>query len=315
MSTLPSLAWQLLLRGRAHDVWHVHQYGAHAALVAFMGTVLRRPCVLKLTNSAGEGIAAVARAGARAPGLMAWLMRRFDAVVATTEEVKAEALAFGFEPAVIHRIGNGVDLQQFAPASADVRAQARRSLGLADQPTALFAGRLVESKNPTLLLRAWQQARATLARQWQLVLVGDGPLRASLQMECTRAEYAGSVRVVGPQSDMPAWYRAADIYLCSSNHEGLSNTLLEAMASGLPVVSTAVSGVGALVASPNAGRVVPVGGVAALAAALDEMTEDETARQTMGNHAREAVQAEYSIDAVALGHLRLYRSLCGAGTP
>jgi glycosyltransferase involved in cell wall biosynthesis len=99
--------------------------------------------------------------------------------------------------------------------------------------------------------------------------VGDGPDRDQVHARAQAPDLAGSVHLAGQCCDVATWYRAADLYVISSINEGLSNTMIEALASGLPVISTRVSGSSILVESPAAGLVVDVGNVTALAAAIE----------------------------------------------
>ena len=104
---------------------------------------------------------------------------------------------------------------------------------------------------------------------------------------------------------MPACLNAADLFLISSTTEGLPIALLEAMAAGLPTVSTAVGGIPAVIAEPPAGLLVPSGDTAAFAAALDRLAGDAALRQEFGAAARRRVSA-YSFHEMAAGYARLY---------
>jgi glycosyltransferase involved in cell wall biosynthesis len=103
--------------------------------------------------------------------------------------------------------------------------------------------------------------------------------------------------------------RAADLYVLASHHEGLSNTLLEAMASGLPVVSTRVSGSSETVEQAGAGLLVDVGRVDLLSEAMARMLADAPLLEHMGQAGRALIEAKYSTDVVAQACLRLYRGL------
>ena len=121
---------------------------------------------------------------------------------------------------------------------------------------------------PLGLLDAWA-AVDTKAREGALLaLVGDGPERDQVQAKAQTPNLAGSIHLAGQCSDVATWYRAADVYVISSHLEGLSNSMIEALASGLPVISTRVSGSSILLESPAAGLVVDVGDVEKLAGAI-----------------------------------------------
>jgi glycosyltransferase involved in cell wall biosynthesis len=189
-------------------------------------------------------------------------------------------------------VRNGVPLPDGDTGPA--RTAARAELGLADDAVvALYAGQLEARKDPLAAARA---AREVNGRGLPLVLVvvGDGPLRDELR----RLEGPG-VRVLGRRSDLDRLLAAADIFVLPSEREGMSFALLEAMAHGLaPVVS---DGPGNPETVGVAGRVVPVGDDAALAAALEELTSDADQRSALGAAARDRVAQVLTADALVAG--------------
>jgi glycosyltransferase involved in cell wall biosynthesis len=307
-SSLLVFGMYMLLHGRRFQVWHVHQYGPHAALAAALGKLLRRPVVLKLTSSETMGIKKALGKGIRGR-LLDFLHRWVSACQAVSEETRTEAIQFGIPPERIHLIPNGVDSRLFHPASLKERADARRALGLECQRLVLYVGRLAPEKNPLGLLDAWAAVDGAVRTGSLLALVGDGPLRAILADYVVAKGLSESVQIVGERNDVACWMRAADLYVLASYNEGLSNTLLEAMASGLPVVSTRVSGSSETVEEGGAGLLVDVGCVDCLSEAMARMLADTPLREHMGQAGRALIEARYSTDAVAQACLRLYRSL------
>jgi glycosyltransferase involved in cell wall biosynthesis len=299
LTSLLGISWFLLWQGRRFDVWHVHQYGLHAFLALTAGKILGRPVVLKLTNSGVLGINEVI---SQLPfsRQVAGMLRSVDACVAISRETRDEALEFGIQPDRIHVLGNGVDVQTFHPVALADRLNARARFGLDPQ------------KNPDGLLFAWKIALSRMPEGWMLALVGDGPLQKVLARRIEEEGLSGSVRLMGAREDVERWMNAADIFVLSSHHEGLANTMLEAMASGLPVVCTRVSGGVENLEETGAGLVVNVGGMDALAAALVRLSQDAPLRARMGNAGRSVVEDKYSIDHVAQTHLGLYRRLLTA---
>ena len=306
VTSLLGLAGFLLCRGRSFRVWHIHQYGMHAALALVLGKLLRRPVILKLTSSSSMSLAQTLNNG-RYPRLLKALHQRMDAVVALTRETAAEAKAFGIPSTRIHVLGNGVDTRVFRPVTDADRRHVRQALGLTDAPIVIFVGRLSKEKNVSGLLRAWAKVRSGMIEAWTLVIVGDGPLRQALAVEARALAINDCVRFVGQQSRIAEWLMVASIYVLSSDHEGLSNTLLEAMATGLPLVVTRVSGATELVEETGSGRVVPVGDASALAKALRELAGSTPLRRTMGACARRVIEERYAVDHIAALYETLYR--------
>lgn len=310
VSSLLSFAAFLLLRGRSFDVIHVHQYGWLAALCVALRPLLRRPVVLKLTATGLDAIGHTLEAS-RASWLALALHRRVDACIATSERGVGDALALGLPAARIHRIPNGLDTARYKPLAAEERARLRAQLGVGGGPVVLYVGRLSPEKNPRLLLDAF--VRAARGEGALLVFGGDGPQLRELEA-CARASpLAGQVRVLGRLEDPLPWYQAADLFVLPSHWEGLSNSLLEGLACGLPVVSTRVSGSEDVFESRDVGELVPVGDPEAMAVALGRLLADPERRRMCGAAAREVALERFSLVRVAEQTEALYGAL-GAGS-
>lgn len=308
ITSLLSFTAFLLRHGREFAVWHVHQYGVHAALAIALGRLLRRPVVLKLTSSRAMGIES-----AMGKGIVGRIVRRLHrqagACIATTEETAREALRFGIPSGRVHLIPNGLDGDRFRPASADDRDSARSALGLTCERLVLCVGRLSPEKNQLGLLHAWAGVPATARDGAVLAIVGDGPDAERISAAVNALALEDSVHLAGARSDVQNWYRAGDVYVISSEQEGLSNTMIEAMASGLPVISTRVSGSSILTEAPAAGVVVDVGDVGMLSRVIEALLSDETARAQLGRNARTRFESRFSIVRVAQQTMLLYDGL------
>lgn len=306
-TSLASFGAYLLARGSHFDVWHVHQYGMHAVLASVLGKVMRRPVVLKLTASRDQGITAVFGTS-RLSRMLAAMLRRVDAVVALTRETRDEAVDFGIPRTRIHVIGNGVDTQAFTPRSADERRQIRLSLGIDAGGVVLCVGRHDDQKNLEGLLDAWKMAHDQVPGDWKLVLIGDGILASSIEQR-VRCEGLESRVVMLAAQPADRWMAAADVYALASNWEGLSNTTLEAMASGVPVVSTHVSGADETLGETGAGLVCDVGRMDLFAENLKRLVREQRLRSVMGAAGRRIVESRYAIESIAEQHEALYCSL------
>ena len=195
--------------------------------------------------------------------------------------------------AVIHC---GVDVRAFSPQGRQAAANGRLSV--------LSVGRLVAVKGQGVLI----EAVATLAREGadvSLTIVGDGPRRAALeQLACRygvsdRVQFAGRVG----QDDIRAHYDAADVFCLSSFAEGVPVVLMEAMATGVPVVATRINGIPELIEDGESGVLVPPGRADLLAAVLRGLTADVPRRAALAAAGRRRVEADFEVDACA-GELR-----------
>ncbi len=216
----------------------------------------------------------------------------------------------GIAPQRISQVYNGVDDQRFQPAPKPAAGTVN---GCPFQRPAHWlvgtVGRMAPVKNQTLLARAFVRARALdagFAAAARLVMVGDGPLRAQAQaiLQDAGADYAAWLP--GERADVPDVMRSLDCFVLPSLAEGISNTILEAMASGLPVVATAVGGNAELVADGRSGRVVPSGDVQAMAQALLGLWRQPDHGAQQGDAGRAAVEQRFSMQAMVAAYQGLY---------
>ncbi len=224
--------------------------------------------------------------------------RRAVAVVANSQGLRD--LAHRFDPAVpIRVIPNGVDTHRFAPP--ETRAWT--------PPHLLFVGRVVYQKGLDVLV----QALAGLPKElsWHLTIVGDGPYRPALENLARQMDVRAAITFAGWQHPdaLPAFYREANAFVFPSRDEGMSNAVLEAMASGLPVVATAIAGNEELV-TPETGLLVEKDDPEMLARALDAFFTAPPERwQQMGEKARRRVLAHYTWEITARQYLELFREV------
>ena len=194
-------------------------------------------------------------------------LMRAQAVVAVSAALAERIREAGIRPERIHTIPNGVDTARFAPRD---RSAARATLGLApNAPLVLFVGNLKPVKAIDTLIRAFAvvaRARADAA----LVIAGSGPLDGPLRALARQLGLGGVVRFTGGQSPeaIATWMNAADVLCLPSLSEGMPNVVLEAGASGLPVVATRVGGIPEIVREGVTGLLVAPSDPAALAEAL-----------------------------------------------
>jgi glycosyltransferase involved in cell wall biosynthesis len=193
----------------------------------------------------------------------------------------------------IRVVVNGVDSESFAPAARD--PSIRALMGVED-PDAVVIGcvaRLHPDKDHATLIRAFARMREAQPRMpAHLVLIGDGQTRPEIEALIREAGLGASVHLLGDRGDVPRLMPQFDVLALASRTEGLPMVLLEAMASGVPCVATAVGGIPALL-TDGAGELVAAGDVEGFAAALGRYVCDERQRRQAGMSARERVLAGY----------------------
>lgn len=232
--------------------------------------------------------------------LVKQVWRFAGAVTAISGEQKSLALrtAPGLEVRVIH---NGVAADLFRPRSADEpREQGPLRI--------LCVGRLIERKGHRGLFHAFAELRRRVEMPLRLVLAGQGDMEGPLRALAQQLGIEADVDFLGyvPHERLPEVYRAADLFVLPSQNEGMSIALLEAMASGLPVLVTFAGGTAELVRHGVNGFIAPFGDVAALAGALERLTVDGDLRRQMSQANRERA-GEFSWPALTRAYLDLCR--------
>lgn len=230
-----------------------------------------------------------------------------DAAVAVSGEV-ARSIADHLPSSVpVHLVRNGIEVPP-PPEEETVRAL-RRDLGLpAEAPVVGTVAVLRRQKRLDLWLRAAARL-LELQPDARFLVVGDGPLRGELEALAARPPLAGRVVFAGLQRDVWPYLAAMDLYLMSSEFEGLPLALLEALASGLPAVVTAVGGIPEVVDDGTDGRLVPFGDPAALARAAGEVLADPEQARRLGVAARRRVAERFGIARMARELEAVYRGV------
>lgn len=272
-------------------------FGAPSGAAAWFWSFFTRiPYIVSLRGGDVPGFRPYdfAREHALLKPLLRRVWRRAVAVVANSQGLRQ--LGVDFEPQVpIEVIPNGVDTASFAVDKRDWQP-----------PRLLFIGRIVYQKGLDVLFDALSQLAGL---EWELSLVGDGPQMPRLRSLAQQYAISKRVNFLGWQDrrQLPALLAKSNLFVYPSRHEGMPNAVLEAMASGLPVVATAIAGNEELVKSGETGLLVPSDDVAALAAALADLLPDAKRREGMGAAARKLVSKQYNWQNTADAYVDLFK--------
>lgn len=296
------LAAFLLGRGRRYDAWHVHIGHHMGAVTCLVGALVGKPVVVKISGWWELEKGVMAKDRSLLDAVAHRLLKRGAAFQAISTRIAAELVRQGFPAERIVVLPNAVDTARFA---------ARRVARAPGAPfTAVFVGRLVPEKGLDTLLDAWASAFAG-RDDVRLRLVGGGRLEAALREQARALGIDGQVEFLGHQDKVEEIIATADVGVLPSNIEGLSNTLLELMASGLPTIATRVSGSEDFVVGGRNGWIFDPGDTKALAAHLAAAAAlPAAARDELGRRARVDVEQASALDRVVGRLLELYR-----GTP
>jgi glycosyltransferase involved in cell wall biosynthesis len=269
------------LRERRIDV-----VNAHNPIGAVYGTLAARLAGVPVVIRTEHSIHYPGRGGPLYTVLEPWLTRFSARVICVCEAARESHVArLGGQASRFVTILNGIAEEVAAPVDRD---EMRRRLGVGTgQPLALTVGSLTPQKSQDVLLRAMAEARRRVPDA-VLLVAGEGRLRGELQALHGQLGLGASLRFLGARLDVADLMNACDLFVLSSSREGLSVTLLEAMRARRATLATRVGGNPEAVADGVTGRIVPVGDVPAIGAALAELLGDSARLGALGEqgHAR-----------------------------
>lgn len=273
-----------LLRRAGAAVLHTHIY--HADVVGYLAARLCGiPVVATVHGFTGTGWKNRAYIW-----LDMRLIRRFDAVICVSENVRDRVIREGCDPGRLRLVPSG-----YALRGSVARSVARAKLGLADDDRVIgWVGRLTREKGADLLVDSMGRL---VAPNVTAVLMGAGPERERVMAQAaSHSRGSGAVTLVGQVDDAALLLTAFDVLAISSRTEGTPMVLLEAMASGIPVVAFAVGGIPCVLDSRSA-WLVPPGDTSAFAAALQEALQNPAEALRRAAAARETLRARHGLDS------------------
>ena len=288
-------AFRALAERTGADLIHTHGYKADIyAAVAWRG---RNATLVSTCHTWYDNDLALRIYGA----VDRWVLRRFDGVVAVTEEVRGQLLAARVPADRVRLIRNGVASRPFLASGRERQTRTRAGAGVCVG----LVGRLAPEKGVDLFLQA---AKIVIERApgVSFVIAGEGPDRAALELQAKQLGLQHTVTFLGRQEDMSAFYASIDVLASSSRQEGLPVALLEGMASGLPLVATRVGAVPEVVADQVTGYLVDPEDAAALAEAMLALVADPERRMLFGAAGQGRVKERFSATRMTADYLESY---------
>jgi glycosyltransferase involved in cell wall biosynthesis len=301
------LATWLYRERHSYAAIHAHIAGKMAAVCCVMGRLLGKPVLVKYTGF--TDIDATAGRRSWALRLRTAALRRATWIQATSRRAAEALLREGYDSQQVRLVPNAVDVVRFRP-QPELRAAACARLGVADAAiVAIYSGRFDPVKGLDVLIQAWERAFAG-REDHLLLIVGTGLWQQeidAMHAAAARLRCGPQLRFLGPQSRVEDIMLAGDFAVLPSRFEGLSNSLLEFMASGLPVLGTRVSGTEDLIDDGVSGLLCAPDDVESLAAGLQDMVARGAAvRSAMGASARARVLECAAIDSIGPRIAALY---------
>jgi glycosyltransferase involved in cell wall biosynthesis len=303
-----------LCRERQIDIFHAHCYKSD-----LYGLIVARFHKMKLVTTAHGPLASFKFFWASKNWRVRYLydqldlrlLKRYDLVLMVSDTMRDIISRFGVDPQRMMWIRNAIDSKYFR-RSGVVDHAFRAQLGIPPGATVVGAvGRLNGEKDYPNLLRA---AQLLLAKRPDLyfVIAGKGELEAELKLLAAELKVDKRVIFMGHFHDVRQVFSLMDLYVLSSTREGLPNTVLEAMAMEVPIVSTDVDGVKEAVTDQKEAFLVPPQDSPALAAGIDRMLSDQELRERLARQARATVESEFSFAHRTRTIENLYRKLMSA---
>lgn len=279
-----------LFRDQQFDVVHTHNTYPHI-YASIAARLARVPVVVNTRHGQRAGHGWKSRTQFR------WASHLVDQIITVSDDAARLCVNVdGIARRKVQRIWNGIDLTDFAFSGPVLR------------PIAISVARLSAEKDFPTLLRAVPQIVAAIP-DFQLKIVGDGLERERLASLTKELGITRSVELLGERTDVPDLLRDAGFFVSSSLTEGISLTLLEAMAVGLPVVATAVGGNPEIIVPGKTGYLVPATNSKALAEAIVLMCRDQSSWHQMGRSGRDRVARYFDVHRMASDYEQLYRKL------
>lgn len=230
------------------------------------------------------------------------------ALIVVSKSIQDRLIDQGIQGGKLNVIENGVNTENFRP-DIRIRLDVRKELGIEEGAQVVgLIGRMVPLKNHDIFLKAADEICKT-GKNVFFLIVGDGPLRERLVRDVHDLGLDNRVFFTGWRLDMVRMVNAIDVLVLCSEVEGHNIAVLEAMACEKPVVGADVTGIRTIVKHGEAGVLVPLRNIKALAGAVQYLLSDTSKAQTMGRTGRMIVERKYSLDHMLSGYRRLYRKV------
>jgi L-malate glycosyltransferase len=301
-----ALAWRLYRIRHEYTFIHAHIAGNMSAVCCLMGRFLNKPVLIKLTGMTEMVGGILDPHCGLTTRLKKKILRLATGYQALSSQIAKRLIDSGFDAKKVKLIPNAVDVERFS----NIKGNPAERLALCGNKrfVGVYVGRLEREKDLELMLQGWANAFRH-RRDVALILVGSGNLRGELQAQAKAQGIEDQIIFVGPSTCVETYLALADVGLLTSRAEGLSNTLLEYMACGLPVIGTQVSGTEDFVIDGQTGWLFSVGDVVQLQKCLESAVNlDQNQLAALGRGAQNKVLCEASINAVIGQLIEIYKT-------
>lgn len=297
-----SLCLMIKLRKKFDLIYGVQLY-SYGAIASLAGKLLNKSVIVKIACGGYCGDISML---SKLP--LGWLAKRFaqwaDVYVSLSKQIDKELGDAGFNKGEIVHIPNGVDTSVFYPVgSIEEKTELRRKLLLPDKKIVTFIGRLDLQKRADLLIEVFKELHKVYDGA-HLVIIGDGPERKRLEEMVDE-----NILIKGVVSNVEEYLRASDLLVLPSLAEGMSNVILEAMATGLPVVTTNVSSNPEIINNGINGILLDINDKSGIKENILRLLNDDIFNNELGQNAKAKIDKNFSIGIVAEKYIELFQYL------
>ena len=298
------LAVYLIKYRKNFSLIHTFQIGYTSSLSILLANVLRKPSVIKLACSGWGGD--IQRARKTLFGkIFLFMAKKASRIITLSSTIERELIEEKIDHSKIKLIRNGVDLVRFKEIEG--KSQLRAKLVISNRKSIIYTGRLVCQKGIDVLVRSFSKLNGET--DCQLIIIGDGPERENIVRLIDHYQLSKSAILIDEVDDVASYLNAADVFVLPSRFEGLSNSLLEAMACGLPVISTRVGGSIDTIENGINGLLFDADNEEQLSQAISKVLNNFSLATSLGENAKKTIEASYDLNKVANRYLELYKEL------
>jgi glycosyltransferase involved in cell wall biosynthesis len=288
---------------KSFDVIYGVQLYSYGAISSLAGKLFHKPVVVKIACGGYCGDIAMFQ---KLP--LGWLTKKFarwaNAYVSLSREIDNELIGSGFEKNRIVHIPNGVDTKIFYPVKdREEKIHLRSKLSLPDKKIISFVGRLDPQKRVGMLIDIFKDVHNT-CNTAHLIIIGDGP-----EKEKILSGLDDNIFYIGTVNNVEEYLRASDMLVLPTLSEGMSNVILEAMATGIPVISTNVSSNPEIIDDGIDGILLAVEDKEGLKEKIIKIMLNEAFAQNIGQNARKKILEQFSIESIAAKYKELFENI------
>jgi len=301
----PVLQVKRFLKIREIDILHTHGYKSD--IVGFLAASLAKVHWVA-TNHVWHPLSWKMRLY---ESLDAFVLRYARRVVAVSRAIREDLVSTNVPPAKVRVIGNGIDIERFQKSRSSATLKAVLGIRECDSVVTIV-GRLSPEKGHKIFLEAARRV-ASDNKNVTFLIVGDGPMAQELRAEAARLDLQGRVIFTGFRKDMPEVYAITDLMVNASSIEGLPVTILEAMASRVPVIATCIGGIPDVIIDDETGMLIPSQDADALKTQMESLIDDRDKRRRLTAAAFRFVTVNHSFERMCDAYRQVYAEVMGDG--